>query len=61
MMMKTVFAAFMIIGLTVALSGCATMPKHSDLDTQPIGAPPPPPPLDTQPVDAPPPPPPTGN
>ncbi|WP_349321844.1 hypothetical protein [Asticcacaulis sp. MM231] len=51
----------MIIGFATAMAGCATMPRHSDLDTQPIGAPPPPPPLDTQPVDAPPPPPPTGH
>jgi len=59
--MKKSIAAFMIIGLAVAASGCATMPKHSDLDSQSIDAPPPPPPLDTQPIDAPPPPPPTGS
>lgn len=59
--MKKGITAFMIIGFAAALSGCSTLPKHSDLDTQPVDAPPPAPPLDTQPISAPPPQPPTGN
>lgn len=59
--MKKVVAAFMIIGFAAAMAGCATVETSPGLDTQPIGAPPPPPPLDTQPIGAPPPPPPTGN
>jgi len=60
MVMKKVVTAFMIISLA-GLAACATVEPFPGLDTQPIGAPPPPPPLDTQPIDAPPPPPPTGS
>jgi len=59
MVMKRMVTAFMIIGFAAVVAGGAAVPKKSDLDTQPIGAPPPPAPLDTQPIGAPPPPPPT--
>ncbi len=55
--MKTLVKLALLAVVAVNIAGCATM-SDSTLPTQPIGAPPPPPPLPTQPIDAPPPPPP---
>jgi hypothetical protein len=50
MIMKKVVTALMIIGFTAAMAGCATVEPSPGIDTQPIGAPPPPQPLYTLPV-----------